>query len=531
MKSICIRFWRLFEPISYMLRFLSELRLKKVSFLGHVMSSEGVSANPTNIEVVTSWPEPSTLTRKGTPFVWSPTCKSSFQNLKQKLVTAPVLTVRDGSGSFMIYSNASKKGLGCVLMQQGKVVVYASRQLKSHEQNYPTHYLELAVVKELNMRQRRWLELVKDNDCKMLYHPGKANVTADALSRKPTLRQIIILAQFNDPFLVEKCYLAEAGQAEEFSISSDDGLSYQATIDMTPFEALLWSELVQTNNEAIQNIRACMLTAQSRQKSYANEWRKDLKFDVGDIVFLKVAPMKVHGVFHLSMLRKYMANPTHIVDFEPLQINDNLSYKSNPLRFWQERSSCFVTEELHSTPLLLPQPIAATPLHLLASPPNVATNPSSPTTTHPQLSVAFSPVSLSLVRLCLQLNAVSHSARCRPILERLHNFDVVASQVTARSLFSSSFRQFVAKVVLSSCTVTLGQSYSNLKSESPPLPCMLFLQGTNWRFLQQIVDLVVKERFGFNLIWTNSSTKFTFQPSKVAKSKVRVPTTGLKYEI
>ncbi|KAL0560512.1 hypothetical protein IC582_000917 [Cucumis melo] len=86
------------------------------------------------------------LTRKGTPFVWSPACESSFQELKQKLVTAPILTVLDGSGSFVIYSDASKKGLGCVLMQQGKVVAYASRQLKSHEQNYPTHDLELAAV-------------------------------------------------------------------------------------------------------------------------------------------------------------------------------------------------------------------------------------------------------------------------------------------------------------------------------------------------------------------------------------------------
>ncbi|KAL0550149.1 hypothetical protein IC582_014651 [Cucumis melo] len=119
-------------------------------------------------------------------FVWSKACEDSFQNLKQKLVTAPVLTVPDGSGSFVIYSDASKKGLGCVLMQQGKVVAYAFRQMKSHEQNYPTHDLELAAAvfalkiwrhylygekiqiftdnkslkyfftqKELNMRQRR----------------------------------------------------------------------------------------------------------------------------------------------------------------------------------------------------------------------------------------------------------------------------------------------------------------------------------------------------------------------------------------
>ncbi|KAL0537627.1 hypothetical protein IC582_026610 [Cucumis melo] len=149
---------------------------KQLSFLGHVVSKARVSVHPAKIEAVTSWTRPFTvsevrsflglagyyrrfvenfsriatpltqLTKKGAPFVWSKACENSFQNLKQKLVTAPVLTVPDGSGSFVIYSDASKKGLGCVLMQQGKVVAYASRQLKSHEQNYPTHDLELAAV-------------------------------------------------------------------------------------------------------------------------------------------------------------------------------------------------------------------------------------------------------------------------------------------------------------------------------------------------------------------------------------------------
>ncbi|KAL0556820.1 hypothetical protein IC582_005337 [Cucumis melo] len=133
-----------------------EEHLRMVSFLGHVVSKAGVSMDPAKIEAVTSWPRPSTvsevrsslglagyyrrfeenfsriatpltqLTRKGTPFVWSKACEDSFQNLKQKLFTAPVLTP-DGLGSFVIYSDASKKGLGCVLIQQGKVVAYASR--------------------------------------------------------------------------------------------------------------------------------------------------------------------------------------------------------------------------------------------------------------------------------------------------------------------------------------------------------------------------------------------------------------------
>ncbi|KAL0543870.1 hypothetical protein IC582_018975 [Cucumis melo] len=692
-----------------------EFWLKHVSFLGHVVSKAGVSVDPAKIEAVTGWTRPSTvsevrsflglagyyrrfvenfsriatpltqLTRKGAPFVWSKACEDSFQTLKQKLVTAPVLTVPDGSGNFVIYSDASKKGLGCVLMQQGKVVAYASRQLKSHEQNYPTHDLELAAVvfalkiwrhylygekiqiftdhkslkyfftqKELNMRQRRWLELVKDYDCEILYHPGKANVVADALSRKvshsaalitrqaplhrdleraeiavsvgavtmqlaqltvqPTLRLRIIDAQSNDPYLVEKRGLAEAGQTTEFSLSSDGGLlferrlcvpsdsavktellseahsspfsmhpgstkmyqdlkrvywwrnmkrevaefvskclvcqqvkaprqkpagllqplsipewkwenvsmdfitglprtlrgftviwvvvdrltksahfvpgkstytaskwaqlymseivrlhgvpvsivsdrdarftskfwkglqtamgtrldfstafhpqtdgqterlnqvledmlracalefpgswdshlhlmefaynnSYQATIGMAPFEALYgrccrspvcWGEvgeqrlmgpeLVQSTNEAIQKIRSRMHTAQNRQKSYSDVRRKDLEFEIGDKVFLKVAPMKgvlrferrgklsprfvgpfeilerigpvayrlalppslstVHDVFHVSMLRKYVPDPSHVVDYEPLEIDENLSYVEQPV--------------------------------------------------------------------------------------------------------------------------------------------------------------------------------------------------------
>ncbi|XP_077230150.1 uncharacterized protein LOC143863354 [Tasmannia lanceolata] len=147
------------------------------------------------------------LTWKGTKFVWSEDCEKSFQELKKRLVSAPILTLPVGGMGFVIYSDASKKGLGCVLMQNGKVIVYASRQLKPYEENYPSHDLELAVVvfalkiwrhylygepceiftdhkslkyiftqKELNMRQRRWLELLKDCDLTISYHPSKANV-------------------------------------------------------------------------------------------------------------------------------------------------------------------------------------------------------------------------------------------------------------------------------------------------------------------------------------------------------------------
>ena len=145
--------------------------------------------------------------------MWTEECEKIFQELKQRLVTAPVLTIPNNLGGFVIYSDASKKGLGRVLMQHGKVIAYASRQLKSYEQNHPTHDLELATVvfalkiwrhylygerceiytdhkslkyfftqKELNIRQRKWLQLIKDYDCSINYHSGKANVIVDALS-------------------------------------------------------------------------------------------------------------------------------------------------------------------------------------------------------------------------------------------------------------------------------------------------------------------------------------------------------------
>ena len=155
------------------------------------------------------------LLKQGVKFEWTDECEMAFQTLKTHLTTAPVLAQPDIHKDFDVYCDASRIGLGCVLMQEGRVVAYASCQLKHHEENYPTHDLELATVvhalktwrhyllgnhcniytdhkslkyiftqADINMRQRRWLELIKDYDLELHYHPGKANVVADALSRK-----------------------------------------------------------------------------------------------------------------------------------------------------------------------------------------------------------------------------------------------------------------------------------------------------------------------------------------------------------
>ncbi|RVW65054.1 Transposon Ty3-I Gag-Pol polyprotein [Vitis vinifera] len=130
------------------------------------------------------------LTQKGVKFEWSDDCECSFQELKNRLVSTPILTIPLGSGGFVVYSDASHQGLGCVLMQHGRVVAYTSRQLKPYERitllmiwNHKS-LKYLFSQKELNMRQRRWIELLKDYDCIIQYHPGKANVVVDALSRK-----------------------------------------------------------------------------------------------------------------------------------------------------------------------------------------------------------------------------------------------------------------------------------------------------------------------------------------------------------
>ncbi|GJU20989.1 putative reverse transcriptase domain-containing protein [Tanacetum coccineum] len=149
--------------------------------------------------------------------------------IKQKLCSAPILALPKGSEDFVVYCDASHKGLGVVLMQREKVIAYASRQLKIHEKNYTTHDLELGSVvfalkeygrqlstwepnapvfvhlpykslqhildqKELNMRQRCWLEFLSDYDCDIRYHPGKANIVADALSHKERIEPLRVQA-------------------------------------------------------------------------------------------------------------------------------------------------------------------------------------------------------------------------------------------------------------------------------------------------------------------------------------------------
>ncbi|GJS60465.1 putative reverse transcriptase domain-containing protein [Tanacetum coccineum] len=165
------------------------------------------------------------LTQKKVAFEWGDKQKAAFQTLKDKLCSAPILAIPQGAENFIVYCDASHKGLGAVLMQNEKVITYTSRKLEIHKKNYTTHDLELGAVvfalkiwrhylygtkctvftnhkslqhildqKELNMRQCRWLELLSDYECEIHYHPGKANVVADALSCKEWIKPLRVRA-------------------------------------------------------------------------------------------------------------------------------------------------------------------------------------------------------------------------------------------------------------------------------------------------------------------------------------------------
>nr|GEW31728.1 putative reverse transcriptase domain-containing protein [Tanacetum cinerariifolium] len=223
--------------------------LKEVQFLGHVVNRDSIHVDPSKVESVKSWKTPESpteirsflgladyyrrfienfskianpltlLTQRNKTFAWGDKQDEAFHIMKEKLFNALVLALLDGPNDFMVYCDESKQSFRCVLMQRGKVIAYASRQLETHEKNYTTHDLDLGAVvfalkiwrhylygmksviytdhkslqyifdqQELNMCQRWWIELLSNYECEIKYHTGKANVVADALSRKERLK-------------------------------------------------------------------------------------------------------------------------------------------------------------------------------------------------------------------------------------------------------------------------------------------------------------------------------------------------------
>ncbi|GJV53130.1 putative reverse transcriptase domain-containing protein [Tanacetum coccineum] len=442
-----------------------EFWLKEVQFLGHVVNRNGIHVDPSKVESVKNWKTPESpteirsflglagyyrrfienfskiakpltlLTQKNKAYVWGDKQEEAFQILKEKLCNAPVLALPDGPDDFVVYCDASKQGFGCVLMQQGKVIAYASRQLKIHENNYTTHDLELGAVvfalkiwrhylygtksviytdhkslqyifdqKELNMRQRRWIELLSDYECEIKYHPGKANVVADALSRKERLKPRRSEAskdlkapaewlrglerhfeqradgKFTSLILGYSLPLIEFSYNNSYHTSIKVCTSLRLCTGRNEDPPLIMEEVGESQLigpeivlEQLKDFKSRndLKRERSRQKSYADKRRKPLEFEVGDRVLLKVSPWKgvvrfgkkgklapryvgpfeiiervgpvayrlklpqelscVHDTFHVSNLKKCLAEPDVQVPLDEIEIDENLRFVEEPL--------------------------------------------------------------------------------------------------------------------------------------------------------------------------------------------------------
>eukprot|EP00253_Pinus_taeda_P020588 PITA_20588 len=225
---------------------------ERIHYLGHVILGEGISVDLEKVKAIMDWPirknaheirsfmglagyyrrfvegfskfaKPiTTLQRKGVKYEWTEECNKAFSELKRLLTSRPILRVPDMDKDFTVCTDASKQGLGAMLMQDRGVIAYASRKLKPHEELYATHDLELAAVmlalkiwrhylvgrsftlksdhqslqylfiqRDLNAKQRQWSEFLSEYDFGISYIKGKENVVADALSRRPRIFSLI----------------------------------------------------------------------------------------------------------------------------------------------------------------------------------------------------------------------------------------------------------------------------------------------------------------------------------------------------
>nr|GEV80439.1 putative reverse transcriptase domain-containing protein [Tanacetum cinerariifolium] len=334
------------------------------------------------------------------PMAWAPyrLAPSEMKELSDQLKElSDKGFIRPRSEDFVVYCDASIKGLGAVLMQRENVIAYGSRQLKVHEKNYTTHDLEVGAVvfalkiwrhylyetkcsmftdhkslqhildqKELNMRQCHWLELLSDYDFKIRYHLEKPNVVADALSRKERIKPLQTdglskrtIQTLED--MLRACVIDFENGWErhlpliEFSYNN----SYHASIKAALFEALYgrkcrspvcWAEvgdaqltgpeLIHETTEKIVQIKQRIQADRDRQKSYADVRRKPLEFQVSDRVMLKVSPWK--GVVHFGKRGKL--NPRYIGPFKKCLCDEPLAILLDKIHI--DEKLCFIEEPL-----------------------------------------------------------------------------------------------------------------------------------------------------------------------------------------
>ncbi|GJY83876.1 reverse transcriptase [Tanacetum coccineum] len=342
--------------------------------------------DPAKVEAITKWPRPKTITKvgsflglteyyrrflkgfsllalplmkllqKGEKSVWNEEREKSFEELKRRLVSSSVLTLPSGTCGYQIYSDASKKDLGCVLMQHGKVIAYASRQLKPYEVNYPTHDLELTALVFALKIWRHYLGVgwnFSRITMQIFRTSWEVYVVSRALSRMDsgTLACLKIQPEIIKDLELMEVELVVRGSEEDMLRSSALDLTrnsdeylclveftynncWHASIKRAPFELLYgrmcrapicWnevgerviegSELVKVTKKKVSIAKGKLKEVQSRQKSYADYHRRALEYKIGDHVFFKV-----------SLCRGYNYHPLHVGQYQLDKIWEDFSF-------------------------------------------------------------------------------------------------------------------------------------------------------------------------------------------------------------
>ncbi|GJW51486.1 putative reverse transcriptase domain-containing protein [Tanacetum coccineum] len=367
-----------------------DILFESMQFLGYVIDKNGVHVDPAKIEAIRNSAAPTTPTEGEEE-------EEAFQLLKQKLCCAPILALSKGTKDFVVYYDASLKGFRAVLMQREKVIAYASRQLKPHEENYTTYDLELGAVvfalrlwrhylygtkcvvytshkslqyilnqKELNMRQRWWIELLSHYDCEIRYHPGKANVVADALSQKERrydkmyqdLKQLYwwpnmmadiatykwekITMDFINGLMRTLSGYDSIWVIVDHLTKSAHFLPMNKTDSMEKLTQLYLREIVCRH-------RVLMSIISDRDSRFASRFWRSLqkalgtRIDISDMVMLKVSPWKgvirfgKHGklspryIGPFKIIARCLADENLVIPLDEIQLDDKLHFIEEPV--------------------------------------------------------------------------------------------------------------------------------------------------------------------------------------------------------